>query len=213
MKAIVVMNPKGGSGKSTLATNLAGFFARHSTGAMLGDIDRQQSSREWLALRPHHLPPIASWEIGPDRIARPPKGLTHVVLDTPAGLSGKALEKVVKVASKIVVPVQASPFDMWAVEAFLAELKAVKAVTKGKADLALVGMRVDPRTRAADSLSQFMAGLDVRVLTFLRPTQLYVQAASAGLTLFDLPESKTHKDLAQWQPLMDWVERGTGKSD
>jgi len=206
MKAIAVMNPKGGAGKSTLSTNLAGYFARHGTGAMLGDIDRQQSSREWLALRPSDAPPIATWEIGADHLARPPKGLSHVVLDTPAGLSGKALEKVVKVASRIVVPVQASPFDMWAVEAFLAELKAIKGVTKGKTDVALVGMRVDPRTRSADTLRQFMAGLDVRVLTFLRPTQLYVQAAAAGLTLFDLPESKVHKDLAEWQPLLDWVE-------
>ena len=206
MKAIVVMNPKGGSGKSTLSTNLAGYFARHGTGAMLGDIDHQQSSREWLALRPADVPTIATWEIGPDSLARPPKGLSHVVLDTPAGLSGKALEKVVKVASKIVVPVQASPFDMWAVEVFLQELKAVKGVTKGKADVALVGMRVDPRTRSAETLRQFMASMDVRVLTFLRPTQLYVQAAAAGLTLFDRPESKVHKDLLEWQPLLDWVE-------
>lgn len=206
MKAIVVMNPKGGSGKSTLSTNLAGYFARHGKGAMLGDIDRQQSSREWLALRPADIPAIATWEIGPDNLARPPKGLSHVVLDTPAGLSGKALEKVVKVASKIVVPVQASPFDMWAVEVFLQELKTIKGVTKGKADVALVGMRVDPRTRTAETLRQFMAGMDVRVLTFLRPTQLYVQAAAAGLTLFDLPKSKVHKDLLEWQPLLDWVE-------
>lgn len=208
MKAIAVMNPKGGSGKSTLSTNLAGYFARHGTGAMLGDIDRQQSSREWLALRPDSAPHIATWDIGPDHIARPPKGLSHVVLDTPAGLTGKPLEKVVKVASKIVVPVQASPFDMWAVEAFLKELKAIKGITKGKADVALVGMRVDPRTRSAETLRQFMAAMEVRVLTCLRPTQLYVQAAASGLTLFDLPDSRVQKDLAEWQPLLDWVEHG-----
>ena len=207
MKAIVVMNPKGGSGKSTLSTNLAGYFARHGAGAMLGDIDKQQSSRAWLALRPADAPPIATWEIGSDNLARPPKGLSHVVLDTPAGLGGKTLEKVIKVASKIIVPVQASPFDMWAVEAFLEQVTSLKAVTKGKADIALVGMRVDPRTRSAETLRDFMAGLNVRVLTFLRPTQLYVQAAAAGLTLFDLPASKVQKDLAEWQPLLDWVER------
>lgn len=207
MKAIAVINPKGGSGKSTLSTNLAGYFARHGAGAMLGDIDRQQSSREWLALRPDDAPHIATWDIGPNQLARPPKGVSHVVLDTPAGLQGKALEKVVKVASKIVVPVQASPFDMWAVETFLNELRAVKGVTKGKADVALVGMRVDPRTRAAEALRQFMTAMNVRVLTFLRPTQLYVQAAAAGLTLFDLPESRVQKDLAEWQPLLEWVSR------
>ena len=49
MKAFLVANPKGGSGKSTLATNLAGYFASQRHEVMLGDIDRQQSAREWLA--------------------------------------------------------------------------------------------------------------------------------------------------------------------
>ena len=132
MKAIVVMNPKGGSGKSTIATHLAGYFARHGSGAMLGDIDRQQSSRDWLAIRPDDAPHISSWEVGPDHMARPPKGVSHVVLDTPAGLSGKQLEKVVKVAARIVVPIQASPFDMWAVEAFLQEVMASRPSPKAK---------------------------------------------------------------------------------
>jgi hypothetical protein len=28
------------------------------------------------------------------------------------------------------------------------------------------------------------------------------------LTLFDLPDSRVQKDLAEWQPLLDWVEHG-----
>ena len=45
MKAFLVANPKGGSGKSTLSTNLAGYFASEGKDVMLGDIDRQQSSK------------------------------------------------------------------------------------------------------------------------------------------------------------------------
>ncbi|MGV0952326.1 MAG: AAA family ATPase, partial [Azonexus sp.] len=96
MKTFLVANPKGGSGKSTLATNLAGYFASRRHEVMLGDIDRQQSARDWLAIRPFELPTIDTWDIGPDKIARPPKGISHVVLDTPAGLHGKALDKVLK---------------------------------------------------------------------------------------------------------------------
>ena len=58
MPVIVVANPKGGVGKSTLATNVAGCLARQGHAVMLGDVDRQQSSRQWLALRPAQLPPI-----------------------------------------------------------------------------------------------------------------------------------------------------------
>ena len=58
MPVIVVANPKGGVGKSTVATNLAGWFARRGHAVMLGDVDPQQSSRRWLAVRPAALPAI-----------------------------------------------------------------------------------------------------------------------------------------------------------
>ncbi len=206
MKAFLVANPKGGSGKSTLATNLAGYFANQGHEVMLGDIDRQQSSREWLGIRPFELPTIDTWEIGHDNIARPPKGTTHVVLDTPAGLHGKMLERVLKLSTRVIVPVQPSMFDMLATRHFLTELLSEKAVRKGKADVAVIGMRVDTRTRAAGELERFFATFELPVLAYLRDTQVYVQATAAGMTLFDLPRSRAERDLEQWQAIIDWAE-------
>ena len=113
---IVIANPKGGVGKSTLATNLAGCLARRGRRVMLGDIDAQQSSRSWLALRPPGLPAIAAWDVGPDRIARPPRGVTHVVLDTPAGMAGAQLQRALRIADRVVVPLQPSMFDILATQ-------------------------------------------------------------------------------------------------
>jgi len=206
MKAFLVANPKGGSGKSTLATNLAGYFASKRHEVMLGDIDRQQSSREWLAIRPFALPTIDTWEIGHDNILRPPKGTSHVVLDTPAGLHGKMLEKVLKLSTRVIVPVQPSMFDMLATRHFLEALLSEKVIKKGKADVAVIGMRVDARTRAAGELERFFATFDLPVLTYLRDTQTYVQATAAGMTLFDLPPSRAERDLEQWRAIIDWVE-------
>ena len=79
MPVIVVANPKGGVGKSTLATNIAGLFARQGRAVMLGDVDRQQSSRQWLALRPDAAPRIQSWDLVGDSTLKTPKGVTHVV--------------------------------------------------------------------------------------------------------------------------------------
>ena len=62
MPVVLVANPKGGVGKSTLATNIAGYFASRGHAVMLGDVDRQQSSRLWLGLRPpqeHRHAPLA----------------------------------------------------------------------------------------------------------------------------------------------------------
>jgi len=207
MKGFLVANPRGCSGKSTLATNLAGYFASRGHDVMLGDIDRQLSSREWLATRPFELPTIETWAIGPDNIARPPKGTSHVVLDTPAGLNGKLLDKVLKLSTRVIVPVQPSMFDMRATRHFLEALLDEKAVRKGRADVAVIGMRVDARTRAAAELERFFAGFDLPVLAYLRDTQVYVQAAAAGMTLFDLPRSRAERDIEQWQAIIEWVER------
>jgi chromosome partitioning protein len=208
MKAFLVANPKGGSGKSTLATNLAGYFANQGGDVMLGDIDRQQSSREWLAIRPFELPTIETWAVGEDKISRPPKGTSHVVLDTPAGLHGKMLDRVLKLSSRVIVPVQPSLFDMLATRHFLEALLAEKAVRKGKADVAVIGMRVDARTRAAGELEKFFATFDLPVLAYLRDTQVYVQATAAGMTIFDLPPSRAERDLEQWQAIIAWAEGG-----
>ena len=60
MPVIVVANPKGGVGKTTLATNLAGYFASQGHAVMLGDIDRQQSSRAWLSMHRERLMQIGA---------------------------------------------------------------------------------------------------------------------------------------------------------
>lgn len=204
MPVIVVANPKGGVGKSTLSTNIAGYFASCGHTVMLGDVDVQQSSKLWLQLRPAQVRPIQSWDIDADNIARPPKGVTHVVLDTPAGLHGKRLREVIKRADRIVVPLQASVFDVFATRAFMDEL-----ATSRKMDdvpVALVGMRVHERTLSADKLRTMAEQLGWPLLTMLRDTQNYVHLAASGLTLFDVAQSKVERDLEQWQPLCRWLD-------
>ena len=207
MKSFLIANPKGGSGKSTLATNLAGYFAQGGARVMLGDIDRQQSSREWLKIRPETLPPIRGWSAEKDQPLRPPKDTTHVVLDTPAGLHGKALEKALRQVSKVIVPVQPSLFDILATRDFLEVLLQEKTVRKEKTFVAVVGMRVDARTRAASELERFLSSWDLPVLGHVRDSQLYVQLAASGMTLFDLPESRVGRDIELWRPILEWIER------
>ncbi|MBP7132692.1 MAG: ParA family protein [Aquabacterium sp.] len=205
MPVIVVANPKGGVGKSTLSSNIAGYFARQGHSVMLGDIDRQQSSRLWLQLRPDTLPTIQSWDIDRDDIVRPPKGTTHVVLDTPAGLHGKRLQAVMKLADHILVPLQASVFDIYATQDFLAELHRHKRSEKVK--LGVVANRVKDHTKAAEHLQTFLRSLDIPWLAQLRDTQNYTHLAAHGLSLWDVPPHKVDKDLTQWRPILDWLVR------
>ena len=204
MPVVVVANPKGGVGKSTLATNIAGYLASRGHNVMLGDADRQQSSRLWLRLRPADARPITSWDLGEGRIAKPPKGTTHVVLDTPAGLHGKLLHHALRRADKVLVPLQASIFDMYATRAFLDDLAQQRKT--GRMQVGIVGTRVDARTIAADKLQEFVGALGLPVLGFLRPTQNYVYLAARGLTLWDVAPAKVERDLEQWQGIVNWLD-------
>jgi chromosome partitioning protein len=204
MPVVVVANPKGGVGKSTVATNIAGYFASRGHQVMLGDADRQQSSRLWLRLRPPEARSISSWDVGEGQLAKPPRGTTHVVLDTPAGLYGKVMQETLRIADKVVVPLSPSIFDIYATRAFLDELAQHRKA--GQMQVGIVGTRVDSRTIAAEKLQEFVEGLGLPVLGFLRPTQNYVHLAARGLTLFDVAPGRVERDLAQWAPICRWLD-------
>jgi chromosome partitioning protein len=148
--------------------------------------------------------PIQTWGVTHDLIARPPKDATHVVLDTPAGLHGWRFKDVLKLADKVLVPLQPSIFDIYATRAFLDELAESRHVDR--LQIGIVGMRVDARTIAAEKLQAFVDGLGLPVLGCLRDTQNYIHLAARGLTLFDVAPSRVAKDLQQWQAICDWLE-------
>lgn len=202
MPVIAVANPKGGVGKSTLAVNLAGAFARQGHAVMLGDLDRQQSSRQWLALRPAGLPPIRSWLIDGDRL-RMPAGTTHAVIDTPAGLHGKRLETMLKLAGRLLIPLQPSPFDIAATQAFIEQLR--EHPRGAHLPVALVAMRVKEHTHAVEHLHRWLETMHLPLLTHLRDTQNYVHLAARGLTLWDIAPTRVERDLEQWQPILEWM--------
>ena len=206
MPVIAVVNRKGGSGKSTLAAHIAAWCARQGSSVMLGDVDRQQSARAWLKRRDAALPLIAPWAVDQKNMLRVPTGITHVVLDTPGGMHGFELARVVMFADAIVMPVCHSIFDRESAEACHAELMSLPRVASGRCRLAVVGMRIDGRTHAAKTLDVWAESLGLPFLGALRETQLYVRSLERGLTMFDLHPQLAAADLAQWAPILQWLQ-------
>jgi chromosome partitioning protein len=210
MPVVAVINRKGGSGKSTLATHLAGYCAQSGLRVMLGDVDRQQSSLAWLRRRAAHPlardASIVGWGVDTKSVLRPPAGITHVVLDTPGGLRGLDLARVVMNADAILMPVCSSAFDRESAAECHAELMALPRVASGRCKIGVVGMRLDARTSAAAQLQAWAERHQLAYVGSLRETQAYVRSVEQGLTLFDLPAAKVQADLAQWKPIVEWVQ-------
>jgi chromosome partitioning protein len=205
LRSVLVVNPKGGSGKTTVATNLAAGLANRHEPVYLWDLDRQQSSLTWLGMRPPHVPTVSRLDhrAGGEGVAQ---GKSHwLVIDSPAAFHGKTLSENLKLADKALVPVQPSVFDMAATAAFLQALREEKAIRRHKTFVGIVGVRVDPRTRAAATLEAFLKQFDLPVLTYLRDSQIYPNAAFNGLSIFDLPSYLAERDVEQWAPVFDWL--------
>ena len=207
MRAILVANPKGGCGKTTLATNLAGYLASQNHRVVMWDLDQQKSSLNWLALRSSELPTIT--RLGLERGEASQSIMEKndwLVLDSPAGIHGKNLSHALKLAHKILVPIQPSVFDMVTTRDFIDRLMEEKTIQRHKAFIGIVGMRVDPRTRAASTLEQFLSQYNLPILAYLRYTMVYVNSAFNGKSIFDLPFHQAERDLMQWQPLTKWLK-------
>lgn len=204
MPVIAVVNRKGGSGKSTFAAHVAAWCASQGHAVMLGDVDRQQSSRAWLRRRPAQLAAIAPWAMDQNML-KVPAGISHVVLDTPGGLHGFELARIVMFADAIVMPVCPSMFDRESAAQCHAELSALPRVASGRCRIGAVGMRIDGRTNGAAVLRQWAEAIGVPFVGTLRETQLYARALERGLTMFDLPVSQAAADLAQWRAILDWL--------
>jgi len=200
MKTILIANPKGGCGKTTLSVNIAGFLANRGQRVALLDMDRQQSAALWVATRPEDIPPVhvLKYNIELD------SPFNWLVVDSAAGLSGSNLAcSLIKKASKIIVPVTPSLFDLHASRDFLQTLIEENSHCR----IGVVGMRMESRTRAAHALEYFLSTLDLPVLAYLRETQVYVNAAFEGKSLFDLPHHVAERELEQWEFLQEWLEK------
>lgn len=204
MRAVLVANPKGGAGKTTLATNLSGYFANQGKRTTLCDLDRQQSALRWMAFRDPALPAVTGYFAGNQISLNLPREADWVVVDAPAGLQGYKLTDYLRAVDKVVVPLVPSVFDMAATEDFL---NSIRGEIRGqRKKVGIVAMRVDPRTKAASMLEEFLTHFDIPIVTYLRSTQNYVNVAAAGATLFDPPRAKHRRDLEQWAALTDWLE-------
>jgi chromosome partitioning protein len=205
MQAISILNHKGGVGKSTISTNIAGYFANKGNNVMIGDFDVQQSSLNWLNLRPASAKPIYTWEIKDGQLETPDESISHIIIDSPAGIRANSLKKLVAMSDKVIVPLKPGVFDIMSTESFLEEIVDMINTQEKPTDICLIGNMIDPRTKSTEQLLKFINSSGLSSPSSIRQSQIYVHLAAHGLTLFDTKSNIFEKELLQWQPILDWI--------
>jgi chromosome partitioning protein len=79
-------------------------------------------------------------------------------------------------------------------------------VASGRCKVAVVGMRLDRRPKAAARMQHWAAAHGLAYAGSVRASRLYPHGAEHGLTVFDAPPDRVADDLAQWHPVLDWVD-------
>jgi len=208
MQTILCMNAKGGCGKTTIATNLATWYADDGRRVAIMDFDPQRSSIDWLAARDDYegVPRIEGVD-AVDGEARAAHGTDVALLDVPAAIHGSEITPLLRRADVLLVPVLPSPIDMRAATRFIDELLRSGRISRGQTRVALIANRVRENTRVYHALEDFLATYDIPLLTHLRESQNYIRAAATGLGIFELAPSQVALDVAQWDPVVEWLQR------
>ena len=205
MLKILVANRKGGCGKTTVATQLAGALAASGHTCCLVDTDRQRSSLGWLACPPTEAPPIIALDWTKE-IGKPHKGEGFLVIDAAAGLRGERALEMVKLADLLILPMLPSAFDESATRRFLERIKKLRRIATGRMSVGIVGNRMRGGTNSAGGFERFVAGLGAPIVARVRDSQLYVQSAATGLSVFDARGSRARALQADWYPLLAFIE-------
>ena len=209
----LVINPKGGSGKSTVATNLASYFAVNGTPTALMDYDPQGSCMNWLRLRPAHPAKIHAANAAPQKSGlrsigmHVPQTTQQLIIDAPAGVSGLLLQELLSRTHCIIIPVAPSSIDIHATANFIRDLLLTGKIRANNIRLGVVANRVRKSTPVYQPLERFLASLNLPLLARLADSDVFLNAAEAGVGIFELDFAVSAPERQQFMPVVEWVDR------
>ena len=193
MKVIAVLNQKGGSGKTTIATQLARGLQLQGHSILLVDSDQQGSARDWRAVDEDNPVPV----IGLDRptLDKDLKNVSDkdfVVIDGSPQATTLAISAI-KAADFILIPVQPSPYDVWATSDLVDLVKQRIEMTDGKLKAAFVVSRAIQNTNIGKEVATVLLDYGLPVLdTRIMQRVSYPNSASLGKTVFDTESANSN---------------------
>lgn len=197
MQVIAVLNQKGGSGKTTIATHLARALQLDGHDVLLVDSDPQGSARDWAAVREDQPVPV----VGLDRptIDRDLKSIArkeYVIIDGAPQAHDLAVSAL-KAAQFVLIPVQPSPYDIWATADLVDLVKQRMELTDGQLSAAFLISRAIRNTKLGQEVTEALADYALPILSVrIMQRVLYPTTAASGTTVLDVePHGEAAKEI------------------
>lgn len=187
MKVISILNPKGGSGKTTISTSLARSLQKRGHSVLLVDSDAQGSARDWHASLDENPVPLVALDRPTLMKSISSIGAEHdfVLIDGAAKLEDM-IAAAIKVSSFVLIPVQPSPYDLWAVTDLVDFIKARQEVTDGTPAAGFVISRTIAGTKLGEEVIGALDDFGLSVFqAAVTQRQIYPRTASEGQTVFE----------------------------
>lgn len=205
MRSILVVNPKGGCGKTTIATNLATYYAVWDVSTALVDLDPQQSSMDWVRVRPKDENTIQGFNGLKGKIY-PDEDTQRVIYDAPARTDSAKVARLIKLVDVVIIPVLPSAIDMRVAASFVADIVTRVKANNSQAIIGVVANRTQRNYQSYTALLKFLKKLNVPFVGALRNSQNYIKAADTGVGIFEMPLADAKVDMKEWQLIVNWVE-------
>jgi chromosome partitioning protein len=184
---VALLNQKGGAGKTTISVNLARALQQENVKVLLVDSDPQGSARDWHAAADDS--PLTVVGLDRPTLDKDIKGISHgydwVIIDGAPQLEEMAVAAI-KCADIVLIPVQPSPYDVWASEDLVEVIKARQQITDGKPKAAFVISRQITNTNLGKEVRDALSGYGLPIFnngTFQRVA--YAKTAAKGLSVVD----------------------------
>ena len=195
---ISIQNQKGGVGKTTLAVHIAHGLTLKGALVLLVDSDPQGSARDWAAAREGD--PLFS-VVGLDRpsvhkeLPAIAKNYNHVVIDGPPRVSELARSAIIA-ADLVVIPVQPSPYDVWAAEEIVSLVREAAVFKESLKSVFTINRKV-VNTAIGRDVTESLTSYEIPILNAQVCQRVpFAESATTGQTVLETsPKSKAAKEI------------------
>lgn len=182
---ISILNQKGGTGKTTLAVNMAREYTKRSFKTLLVDSDSQGSALRWHEKSGGELIDLTCLPVTTlDKdVIKFKDRYERIIIDGIPRVSPLTV-CAIKAADVVLIPVQPSPYDVWATEELVRLVKERIEMTEGKLKAAFVVSRNIKGTVLGREITEqlFSMGLPV-FATGTHNRQEYARSVDEGRTV------------------------------